>query len=273
MVQYAQGVRHDCRAISVKILQEETLKKRFFIFAALAAAITYWFKYAATLKPTVRKPNLEAIESPEAASVYTRMTGLPHFKYLTSKVAERVTKWMPGGRALDVGSGPGRLAIEMAQKCRYLEVVAMDLSGEMAGWAKNNAREADVADRVTTAIGSSEQIPFPDSSFDLVVSTLSLHHWNDPVKALDEIARVVKPGGRYMIFDLRRDVPVPFWTAIYSLWRFAFPSPLRDAREPIGSIESAYTPEEVERLAEQSNLKDWRVTTGPIWVAIEGNIP
>ena len=70
--------------------------------------------------------------------------------------------------------------------------------------------------------GTWRRSPFPDDSLDLVVSTLSLHHWRDPVGVLDEIARVLRrpepaegqPGGSFLVFDLRRDMAAPFYRAV-----------------------------------------------------------
>ncbi len=52
------------------------------------------------------------------------------------------------------------------------------------------------------------ELPFPDNAFDLVVSTLSIHHWHDPASGIRECMRVTAPGGRCWIYDLRTDIPV-----------------------------------------------------------------
>ena len=71
--------------------------------------------------------------------------------------------------------------------------------------------------------------------WDTVVSTLSLHHWPDPKQALEEIHRVLKPGGQFLIFDLRRDAR----RFVYWLLRFAkifvVPAAIRRVNEPVGS--------------------------------------
>jgi ubiquinone/menaquinone biosynthesis C-methylase UbiE len=127
-----------------------------------------------------------------------------------------------------------------------------------------------VADRVSFRRGDAQQIPFPNASLDLVVSTLSLHHWSDPVAVLDEIARVVRPGGSFLIFDLRRDMIAPFWLLLWFATHVVVPAALRRVDEPLGSRNAAYTPQEAARLAEQSHLSGWRVTRGPLWLIIEG---
>jgi ubiquinone/menaquinone biosynthesis C-methylase UbiE len=65
-------------------------------------------------------------------------------------------------------------------------------------------------------VGDVASLAFPDGSFDLVMSTLSMHHWADPSAGLAEIARVLRPGGRFLVWDLRpgavpfhRDIPDP----------------------------------------------------------------
>lgn len=90
-------------------------------------------------------------------------------------------------------------------------MTGIDLSDEMLPQAEGYARRSGVGDRVSFRKGDVQQIPFPDGSLDLVVSTLSWHHWSDPVAVLDEVARVLRPGGSFSIFDLRRDTISPAW--------------------------------------------------------------
>ena len=68
-----------------------------------------------------------------------------------------------------------------------------------------NARLAGVAHQTDFRTADAAALPFPDASLDLVVSTLSLHHWDDPVPIFNEVARVLRPGGAFLLFDLRRD--------------------------------------------------------------------
>ena len=59
-----------------------------------------------------------------------------------------------------------------------------------------------VAERVEFRVGDVASLPFPDASFSAVVSTFSLHHWQDPAKGLEEIYRVLRPSGIAQIYDL-----------------------------------------------------------------------
>ncbi|MGA9350639.1 MAG: class I SAM-dependent methyltransferase [Anaerolineae bacterium] len=176
------------------------------------------------------------------------------------------------GEAADLGCGPGQLVIELAQRSPGLHVTGIDLSDEMIARGQDNARRARVADRVSFRRGDAQQIPFPDASLHLVVSTLSLHHWSDPVAVLDEIARVLRPGGSFLIFDLRRDMAAPCWLLLWFVTHVVVPAALRRVNEPLGSRNAAYTPQEAARLAEQSCLSGWRVTRGLLWLTIEGTV-
>ncbi len=109
-----------------------------------------------------------------------------------------------------------------------------------------------------------------DGSLDLVVSTLSLHHWSDPIAVLNEVARILKPGGAFMLFDLRRDMIAPFYLLILFATRCVVPRALRHIGEPLGSRNAAYTPNEAAALAQSSRLTGWRITSGPLWLTIEG---
>ncbi len=195
---------------------------------------------------------------------------MPPMRVLRWFVARRAVGMARRGQAVDLGCGPGRLVVELARRSSDLRVTGIDLSEEMLAQGRHNARRAGVADRVSFRQGDAQQIPFPDASLDLVVSTLSLHHWSDPAAVLDEIARVLRPGGSFLVFDLRRDMAAPSWLMLWFVTHVVAPAALRRANEPLSSRNASYTPQEAARLAEQSRLSGWRVSRGPLWLTIEG---
>jgi SAM-dependent methyltransferase len=105
---------------------------------------------------------------------------------------------------------------------------------------------------------------------DLVISSLSLHHWHDPVAVLDEVARVLRPGGSFLICDLRRDLGFLPWLSLWFTKCFLVPTALRGASEPLSSRDAAYTPQEAAKLAEGSRLTGWRVSRSRMWLTLEG---
>jgi arsenite methyltransferase len=112
---------------------------------------------------------------------------------------------------LDVGCGRGLLLIGAASRLTTgsatgVDVWRMDVSRNRPDAALENARLAGVADRVTVKDGDARNLPFADASFDVVVSALVLHnlrHRADRERALREIVRVLRPGGRVALVDLR----------------------------------------------------------------------
>lgn len=107
----------------------------------------------------------------------------------------------PAASVLEVGCGPGHLSLRLARES--FEVTGLDLDSAMIERARANAVHASDLGRVPTfVVGDVAALPFDDASFDLVVSTFSMHHWSDPTAGLNEIARVVRPDGRVLIWDL-----------------------------------------------------------------------
>jgi ubiquinone/menaquinone biosynthesis C-methylase UbiE len=109
-----------------------------------------------------------------------------------------------GAVVLDVGTGPGRVPLLLSQARSDLLVEGIDLSGEMIERARQTAAAEGVrSDRLHYAVADVARLPHPDGSVDLVVSSLSLHHWADVAAGLGEIRRVLKPGGTAWIYDIR----------------------------------------------------------------------
>src|SRR5919199_6766855 len=104
-----------------------------------------------------------------------------------------------GGTVLDVGTGPGVLLVELAARRPDLWLTGVDLSADMVAAAVRNL--APFGERARARVGDVTGLPFPDRSFDLIVSSLSLHHWDDPRAAVPELARVLRPGGQVCIYD------------------------------------------------------------------------
>ena len=109
----------------------------------------------------------------------------------------------PGEAVLDVGCGTGSLAIAAARRVGERGVVhGVDPSAELLARARKKARRAGV--EVTFAVAAGEELPLPDASFDVVLSTLVFHHLShDALRAsVSEIRRVLKPGGRMLAVDI-----------------------------------------------------------------------
>jgi ubiquinone/menaquinone biosynthesis C-methylase UbiE len=108
----------------------------------------------------------------------------------------------PGERILDVGCGPGRLALVAATTAGpRSEVCGIDPAPEMVELARRRAARARVPARFE--VGVIEALPFPDEHLDVVLSSLMLHHLPDELKrrGLAEIHRVLKPAGRLVAVD------------------------------------------------------------------------
>ncbi|MGI5836857.1 MAG: class I SAM-dependent methyltransferase [Chloroflexota bacterium] len=121
---------------------------------------------------------------------------------LYDRIAREILVACSKGDLLDVGCGPGHLACRLAMAGPDLRITGIDISPAMIELAARHAEEAGLGERLRFQLGDVESLPFPDEQFDLVVSTLSLHHWQHPSKGLQEIFRVLKPGGQARILDL-----------------------------------------------------------------------
>ena len=112
----------------------------------------------------------------------------------------------PGQRLLDIGCGTGTLLQRIHQGTRGIQSTGVDIASPML---KVAARKLGTGNLLVAA--DVQALPFPPERFDLAVSTSSFHYWPNPIGALREIRRVLRPGGRLVITD---------WCDDYLICRF-----------------------------------------------------
>ena len=204
-----------------------------------------------------RKPYLGIQMEGPIASWYDRSTRgrIPEFV----KTAEGVAASLPAGSAiLEVAPGPGFLAIELAK--RGYSVTGLDISKSFVEIAGRNARDAGVT--IDFRRGDVARMPFADNSFDFIVCVAAFKNFPDPVAALDEMHRVLRPGGSASIEDLRKEVTDSEITAevgkmkqgrlnaLITKWIFR-----------TALLRAAYRTEAIDRLAARSRFGFGRITT------------
>jgi ubiquinone/menaquinone biosynthesis C-methylase UbiE len=129
------------------------------------------------------------------------------FGGIHNRVVEDVAATAPtGGAVLDAGCGSGRLAVLVARRRPDLQVRGVDLEAGMIAVAERRAEQENVASRVHFTVADLADLPLPDDSADLIISTASLHHWADAGAVIASLGRVLRPGGQMLIYDFR---PVP----------------------------------------------------------------
>ncbi len=162
-----------------------------------------------------RVPETSALEPKGVAWLYSLITHVPlvrtaHRRFIAGALSQGVTQ----GVGLDLGTGPGSVAVEIARHRPGLWMIGLDLAAHMVERATHQAAQAGLDGRGLWLQADAEDLPLPDGSCDLVFSSFALHHWQDPLRILDEIARVLRrpepdkgrPGGRYYIADVCREV-------------------------------------------------------------------
>ncbi len=169
-----------------------------------------------------------------------------------------------GGTVLDIGTGPGQIALKLAARLPGWLVVGVDRSPNMirqALAARQAARSTAQRPGRTPAeadflVADANRLPFPDGSFDLVICNSVLHHLKNPASLFAELARVAKPSGAILLRDLRRPsrVALPF----HARW-FGRHYSGTMYRLYCDSLRAAYTFDELSALLQKSPLRDAHV--------------
>lgn len=165
------------------------------------------------------------------------------------ETASIIKSGITGGTALEVGPGPGYLGLEWLKKTSGTSLKGLEISPEMIKVAERNAAEYGFEGRASYVLGDASVMPFEDGAFDAVFSNGSLHEWADPEAVLSEVFRVLKPGGRYFVSDLRRDTNPLILLVMKAMTK---PREIRPGLKT--SINAAYTRDELLALISMTAL-------------------
>ncbi len=216
-----------------------------------------------------RQPGREGPdETIDNAQGYDRLSRGLLFHIMRHMALSQLRKDPPAGVTVDAGCGPGYLAIIMSRKFTSASIIGLDISPLMIETAARNISACRANHRVALCQGDVQQLPFRDSSVDFIVSTGSMHHWSDAPQALNEMYRVLRPGGRLLIFDMRRDMLRMLYLGLWVFERFVVPSGVRQARGPTGSFWASFTHAEMKEILARSMFTRWEIESGAGWMFI-----
>jgi ubiquinone/menaquinone biosynthesis C-methylase UbiE len=211
-------------------------------------------------RPPVRVPHDESRYcQPDFAAQYNADVGkfTGDFRPILRYVASQLD---PARQAdvLEIGPGPGWIGIRLAQSHPAVRVTGIDISAAFVAIANENSRREGVADRAVFILGdAAEMNGLADGSFDVVVSYQSLHYWDPLDRALNQIARVLRPSGVFCLGDDRRDMN---W-----LGRLEMRLKRCFISRPVGtawalSVSGCLTPAEAAEALQRSDLRDrWQI--------------
>jgi ubiquinone/menaquinone biosynthesis C-methylase UbiE len=172
------------------------------------------------------------------------------------------------GCALEIGPGPGYQGLEWLMKTEDTTLKGLDISEDMVALAAKNSRDYGLESRAEYYVGDASRVPFGAGYFDAVISTNSLHEWPRPREVFNEIYRVLRPGGKYFISDLRRDMsPLMKWFVLLQ------PGNVRSAEMRSGfisSVNASYTLAEIQDMLAETRLQGWRAEQNLLYVIISG---
>lgn len=138
------------------------------------------------------------------APEYDRMNAVITFGLAHSWRRELVRRALPAGVCLDLGCGTGDLTEAILAADLQSRVTGFDLTATMLRGARERLSRAGTATRAALAQGDGEALPFASGTFDTVVSSFVMRNIGDRAAAYGEVARVLKPGGRFLQLELAK---------------------------------------------------------------------
>lgn len=195
--------------------------------------------------------SVEAVPFP-GANLYEFLTAR-HMHAMYSEIAQEIASTRHFDQVLDLGTGVGYLPIELTKCDTEAHVFGLDRSADMIHVAKTNAMAETRARKAHFLVGEPMSLPFPGRYFDLITSVISLHHWTNPLTALEEVYYALKPGGEFWIYDYRKEVPEELWTRAESRLPAYLRIPFMVG--PVASWKASMSEEAMRKLISQTRFE------------------
>jgi len=169
------------------------------------------------------------------------------------------------GDILEIGPGPGYVGLEILKRSPLAKLTGIEISENMIKLATNNAKDYNLEEKVKYVKGNCDNLPFENNTFNGVFSNGSLHEWENPLQAINEIYRVLKPGSSFCITDMRRDSNLLLKWSIYLSTK---PKEIRPGF--LSSYNASYIKEEIEEILKKSNVENYSVNNEVFGICISG---
>lgn len=185
------------------------------------------------------------------------------FRRAAKAVADRLRS---GSSVLEVAPGPGFFAIELArlQDCK---ITGLDISRTLVQIATDNGRNAGL--KIDFRLGNASAMPFPDESFDFVYCSAAFKNFAEPVKVLDEMHRVLRPGCEAVVVDLCKDTSLDEIDAyIRQSGRRRIDAWLTKWAFRLVLLKRAYTKDEFIQMAKQSRFGECEIKVSAIGLEV-----
>jgi ubiquinone/menaquinone biosynthesis C-methylase UbiE len=205
-----------------------------------------------------------AMEGPVAAW-YTKITSkdLQLHKFMAATLAPKIPA---GADVLEIAPGPGFFCIELARLGNY-RITGLDISKSFVEIARQNAAQAGL--KIEFRLGNASAMPFENERFDFSFCQAAFKNFSEPVKAIAEMYRVLKPGGKAVIVDMRHD------TTSEEIEREVKNMHLDRVNEALtrltfkqGLVKSAYSVAEMEAMIAQTPFGKGKIEVGGVGFTI-----
>jgi len=187
------------------------------------------------------------------ANYYDKISREYRIEEMKEEAKEVSTHIKDGDSVLEVAPGPGYLSIELAKMGKY-KITGMDISKDLVEIATRNAKVAGVD--IDFQQGNVSKMPFHENVFDFIICVLAFKNFKEPLKAMEEMYRVLKPGNTALIMDLNRKASMKVTKTV------AENMGLKGIKAYIaGGIQrqGAYTRKEFESFISQTGFKDFLI--------------
>lgn len=209
-----------------------------------------------------------------AAKLYDNLTSVRGVNKTFEEIASFITISLKYGKLLDIGTGPGRLLYEVNKKNPQIDLYGLDISLSMIHLANQNLRNIK---NINLKAGNIAKTDLRENFFDCIVATGSFYNWDKPVKGLDEIFRILKPGKKAYIFESNKNYNKGLFNSRLkdNLKEYNFIRRIISKFFLKKQLKMTYSITEIKNLIKQSkfenhyNIQEIELGNLPIWIKIE----